>query len=171
MNDAGMRAIELLKQRPRTRARILLYVGQPADVGSEHSVDDVREQAEQENVSIYALTLPIFGKSFVSDTFSLRGLNLRRLIPSLQSGMIRGSGAGADPFAMLTAATGGTQLHFRRQNELEEAIAIVGIELRSSYVLSYRPSRSEGGYHTINIEVNVPGAKAYSRPGYWWKSD
>ena len=167
MNDAGVRAIELLKDRPRTRARILLYVGQPLDVGSEHSATDVlREAAERENVSIYALTLPISGKTFVSDTFSLPVLNLRRLIPSLN-----GERAGSDPFATLTAATGGTQLHFRRQSELEDGIAIVGVELRSSYVLSYRPSASENGYHTINIEVNVPGAKAYSRPGYWWTAE
>jgi Ca-activated chloride channel family protein len=166
MNDAGVRAIEMLKDRPRARARILLYVGQPLDSGSEHSVVDVREAAERENVSIYALTLPISGKTFVSDTFSLPMLNLRRLIPSLNR-----ERAGSDPFATLTAATGGTQLHFRKQSELEEAIAIVGVELRSSYVLSYRPSAGENGYHTINIEVDVPGAKAYSRPGYWWTAE
>jgi VWFA-related protein len=170
MNDAGVRAVELLKDRPRSRARILLYVGQPADAGSEHSLAELREQAEQENVSIYALTLPIYGKSFVSDTFSLRGPNLRRLIPFLNGAV--NDGMGGDPFAMLTSATGGTQLHFRRQKELEDAIAIVGVELRSSYVLSYRPGGGEGGYHMVHIEVvNVPGAKAYSRPGYWWKAD
>jgi len=166
MNDAGVRAIELLKDRPRARARILLYVGQPLDAGSGHSVTDVREAAERENVSIYALTLPISGKSFVPDTFSLPVLNLRKLIPSLNR-----ERPGSDPFATLTAATGGTQLHFHKQSELEEGIAIVGVELRSSYVLSYRPSASENGYHTINIEVDVPGAKAYSRPGYWWTAE
>jgi len=41
--------------------------------------------------------------------------------------------ANADVFSVLTAATGGTQLHFRKQNQLEDAIAIVGVELRSSY--------------------------------------
>jgi len=170
MNDAGVRAVELLKDRPRARARILLYVGQPADTGSEHTLDELRERAEQENVSIYALTLPIFGKSFISDTFSLRGLNLRRLIPSLSRG--GDAQANADPFAILTSATGGTQLHFRRQNELEDAIAIVGVELRSSYVLSYRPGGGEGGYHMVHVEVvDVPGATAYSRPGYWWKAE
>jgi VWFA-related protein len=166
MNDAGVRAIELLKDRPRTRARILLYVGQPFDSGSQHGLNEVREAAERENVSIYALTLPIAGRTFVSDTFTLPGLNLRRLIPSLSHDARAG-----DPFAVLTAATGGTQLHFRKQNELEEGIAIVGVELRSSYVLSYRPSASEGGYHKINIDVDVPGAKAYSRPGYWWTAE
>ena len=41
---------------------------------------------------------------------------------------------------MLTAATGGTQLHFRKQSQLEDGIAAIGIELRSAYLLSYYPN-------------------------------
>jgi len=74
---------------------------------------------------------------------------------------------GADPFSVLTAATGGTQMHFRKQGELEGAIAALGVQLRSAYLLSYYPSSTEAGYHTIHVDVNVPGAKAWSRPGYW----
>ena len=38
-------------------------------------VDNMLEaNAERENVQIYALTLPIAGKAFVSDSFSLQGL-------------------------------------------------------------------------------------------------
>jgi VWFA-related protein len=177
MIDAGVRAIALLKERPVARARILLFIGQPMDSGSESSLDSLREQAERENVAIHALTLPVFGKAFVSDTFSLQGVSsgerggfragvdLRGLI-----GVLGRSGAaekGADPFSALTAATGGTQIHFRKQPELEGAIAAMGVQLRSSYLLSYYPSSTEAGYHTIHVDVNVPGAKAWSRPGYW----
>jgi len=35
----------------------------------------LKEQAERENVAIYALALPEFGKAFVSDTFSLQGVS------------------------------------------------------------------------------------------------
>jgi len=41
------------------------------------------------------------------------------------------------------------------------------MELRSLYQLSYHPSSNDPGYHRIRIEVNVPGATAYARPGYW----
>ena len=30
-------------------------------------------------------------------------------------------------------------------------------------------SRMLGGYDTVKIEVNIPGAKVYSRPGYWFE--
>ena len=36
----------------------------------------------------------------------------------------------------------------------------MGVELRSAYLLSYYPTATEGGYHTIRIDVGFPGAKA-----------
>jgi len=180
MLDAGHRAITLLKERPAPRDRILLFIGQPMDSGSEVTLGFLKEQAERENVSIHTLTLPEFGKAFVSDTFSLQGLprdgggfkagvDLGKLITVLN----RSSAVekGADPFSVLTAATGGTQLHFRKQKELENAIATIGVALRSAYLLSYSQGSIETGYHSIKGEVNVPGATIHSRPGYWLGSN
>src|SRR5215471_13728007 len=175
--DAGLRAIDLLRQRPPSRSRVLLFIGQPADHGSESHADDLRREAERENVTIHALALPEIGAAFVSDTFSLRGLssqrdrggfradvNLMRLIPVLN----RAAAAvqKSDPFSLLTAATGGTQFHFRTQSQLEDAIAIVGIEVRAAYTLSFIP-RGEPGYHAIRVESTIPGARIHARPGYW----
>jgi VWFA-related protein len=176
MIDAGRLAITLLKERPASRARVLLFIGQPMDNGSESSLASLKEQAEIENVTVYALALPQFGKAFVSDTVKLSGvsqqekggfkagLDLGKLIEVL--GHSSKAEEGADPFSILTAATGGTQIHFRKQQELESAIATIGVELRSAYLLSYYPVSTEQGYHTINVEVDIPGAKAHSRPGY-----
>ena len=50
---------------------------------------------------------------------------------------------------------------------IADAIAAIGVQLRSAYLLSYYPNSPEVGYHTVKIEVDVPGAKVYSRPGYW----
>jgi hypothetical protein len=128
------------------------------------------------------MALPELGKVFVSDTFSLQGLSsqadrggfkagvdLGRLISTLSR-----SGAAetrTDPFSILTAATGGSRFHIRKQRELEGALAAMGLELRSAYLLSYAPNSTENGYHTISVEVKVPGAKAYARPGYWWSGN
>lgn len=177
MIDAGLRGVGLLQEGPSSRTRILVFVGQSMDDGSESTLTSLTEQADRGNVTIYALTLPELGKAFVSDTFSLQGVSgaelggfgagvdLGKLASVLsRSGKIESS---TDPFSLLTAATGGTRLHFRKQSEFENAIAIIGAELRSAYLLSYYPSSRESGYHTIAIEVDVPGAKVYSRAGYW----
>ena len=52
---------------------------------------------------------------------------------------------------------------------MEDGISLIGVELRSAYVLSYAPTSREHGYHTIRVEVAVPGAKVYARPGYRMK--
>jgi VWFA-related protein len=182
MIDAGMRALTLLAERPASRARILLFVGQAMDSGSESALASLVEGAEKENVAVYALTLPEVGKSFVSDTFSLQGLSSKTDRGGFKAGVDaaklasvieRSSNAatGADPFSILTAATGGTQLHFRKQSQLEDAIAAIGVELRSAYLLSYYPNSQEIGYHTLKVEVDIPGAKVYARPGYWISKD
>jgi hypothetical protein len=178
MIDAGLYATALLKQRPASRARVLVLIGQPIDSGSESGLDALRQQAEKENVVIYALALPQFGKAFVSDTFSLQGLSSAGDKGGFKAGVDLGKliavvnrrskvEKSVDPFSVLTAATGGTQLHFRKLKEFEDAITTIGMELRSVYQLNYYPSSSESGYHRIRIEVNVPGATAYARPGYW----
>ena len=177
MVDAGLRAISFLKERSPLRARVLLFIGQSMDNGSVSSLASLKERAERENVAVYALTLPQFGSAFVSDTVTVNGasaqekggfkagLDLGRLVAVLR----RSSDAekGGDPFSVLTTTTGGTQLHFRKQRELENAIAAMGVELRSAYVLSYSPNTTEAGFHTISVKVDVQGAKIHSRPGYW----
>ena len=181
MIDAGLRGIALLKERPASRARVLLFIGQPIDSGSESTLAFLKERAETANVTVYALTLPQFGKAFVSDTIQLSGvsaqekggfkagLDLGRLIEVL--GRSSKAEEGADPFSVLTAATGGTPIYFRKQRELESAIATLGVELRSGYLLSYYPSSTAPGYHTIDIEVDISGARVHSRPGYFRPSE
>ena len=177
MIDAGVRAIELLKAEQGSRSRVLLFIGQPADAGSTGNLAALEEQAELENVSIYALALPEIGKTFVSDTFRLNGygnqwykggyvasVELTKLIPVLSR--TAKAKSGEDPFTLLTAATGGLQLHFRKQTQLEEALADIGTELRSLYTLSYAPGSDRPGYHRISVEIDVPDVVVHARPGY-----
>jgi len=182
MIDAGMRAVTLLSACSSSRERVLVFIGQAMDSGSEATLAELRDRVEKENVTVYALTLPELGKAFVSDTFSLQGLSsksdrggikggadLGKLVPALNRSA--GAANNTDPFSVLTAATGGTQLHFRKQRQLEDAIADIGIQLRTAYLLTYYPNSTEFGYHTLKVEVSLPGAKIYSRPGYWLTAD
>jgi VWFA-related protein len=178
MIDAGMRAIELLRQRPASRTRVLILVGQPMDDGSESTIADLRRDVEREGVWVYSLSLPEVGKAFVSDTLRLRGLSSQKDRGGFEAGVDLASLLGVlersaqaaqstDPFSVLAAATGGTQIHFRKQRELEDAISAIVVQLRSAFVLSYTPNSSEPGYHRIDIEAGIPQAKIFSRRGYW----
>ncbi len=173
--DAIERAIQVLKAEPVGRARVLLLIGQTYDKGSTETLTKVIRDATAENIQIYALVLPLAGKKFVADTFHFpsmasqgggvaAGVELTSLIPTLSRAAK--SNQGTDPFSQLTIATGGTQIHFRKQTQLENDLIVMGTELRSTYSLSYTPSSTEAGYHSIRVATKVPGATTYSRAGY-----
>jgi VWFA-related protein len=176
--DAVARGIALLEQRPAARNRVLVLIGQPYDDGSDALLADLRKEAERSYISIYSLTLPELGRSFVSDALTLEGpassaergglkasVDLAKLFSVIdRSGTVS---AHADPCSVLSAATGGTQIRFRRQSELEGGLSAIGVELRSSYLLSYSPDRADPGYHAISVQVDREGARTYARPGYW----
>jgi VWFA-related protein len=177
MIDAALAAVDLLRQEPLSRSRVLLLIGQAMDHGSRSKLAELVERAQRENVTVYALALPQFNKAFVEDTFSLEalssrtdrggfkaGADLSKLAPALTAAAeVSGKD---DPFTSLTRITGGTQLHFRNQRALEDAVGIVGTELRSVYTLSFTPDAPHPGYHSLKLEVNVPGATPYARRGY-----
>jgi len=73
-----------------------------------------------------------------------------------------------DPARVFTKLTGGQELGFMTQAELEKAIATIGTEIRSQYILSYSPNNKiEGGFHTIRVTVDLPGMRVRTRRGYW----
>jgi hypothetical protein len=58
------------------------------------------------------------------------------------------------------------QLHFRKQKQLEDAIIAMGDALRSRYFLSFTPDAVDDGFHTISVQVDMPGVTVYARPSY-----
>lgn len=69
---------------------------------------------------------------------------------------------------VLTKGTGGAAFSFARQAGLESAVALLGEDLHSQYVLSFTPTDAEPGYHRIEVRiVNEPKARVRARPGYW----
>jgi hypothetical protein len=75
--DAGFRALELLNGCPVGSSRVLLFIDQPAENGSRRKISALAREAERTNVQIYALRLPLMGKSFVSDSFASWGMGLQ----------------------------------------------------------------------------------------------
>jgi VWFA-related protein len=182
--DAGVLAIrELLSRTVAGRSRVLIFIGQPLDRGSSFGLEYLRMKAAQEDVTVFALALPEVGRSFVADTFKLHKIagakgggitlgldfNYGRVLSAAKQSALTASGS--DVFSRLAAATGGTVLRFREQSELEEAVIALGGELRSLYTLSFYPDSADPGYHTLKVQVRVPEAKAFSRPGYWLTAD
>ncbi len=69
----------------------------------------------------------------------------------------------------LAALTGGEQVNFNQQKSLENAIARIGEELHSQYVLSFRPPETDPGrYYRVQVKVTRQDTREVrTRPGYW----
>src|SRR5207237_5213461 len=73
-----------------------------------------------------------------------------------------------DTLDVFTRFTGGKEYSFVSQKSLERAVAGIGEELHSQYLLSYVPNnQGEGGFHEIKVVVNRPNLEVRTRPGYW----
>jgi len=73
-----------------------------------------------------------------------------------------------NPAEVYTKLSGGREFGFISQSDLERAIAEIGTEIRSQYLLSYSPNNKlEGGFHRIKVEVNRPASRVRTRLGYW----
>jgi hypothetical protein len=57
-----------------------------------------------------------------------------------------------------------------KERGLEDAIASIGAEIHSQYMLNYHPKPDtllQGGFHQLQVTVDYPRARARTRPGYW----
>jgi hypothetical protein len=76
-----------------------------------------------------------------------------------------------NPVEIYTRYTGGKEIPFVSQEDLERAVQAVARELHNQYLITYNPNnRLEGGYHRIRVEIYGPGRSGLevrTRPGYW----
>ncbi len=168
MIDAVTAGVRLLAARPADRRRVLLVVGESRDRSSETSLQDAVTLAQRENVTVYTLTwsamlTPFTAKPGTAPPAGDGGMNLLAIFTEIAR-------LGAQNAAeVLAGYTGGRHLSFLKQKALETAVARIGEELHSQYLLSFSPALSaDEEYHRIQVRVvNRPELVVRSRPGYW----
>lgn len=194
--DSLSEAVSLLKDRPSERRRAIIVVGEARDDRSEDKLGEVLRQAQLANIVIYCVGLspmsaalraepsqakpdritppgsfvgpPFPGSVQTPTTEQQYGGNIDLF--GLAEWAVRHVKAVVKehPLEVTAAATGGTFQSVVRDRTLERAIDVIGGELNSQYILSYRPTGSSlTGYHHIQVTVDRPKAKVRSRPGYY----
>jgi len=193
LNDATMAGINMLRNRPKNRKRILLVIGENRDYGSGLHVRDVLTNAEFNNVIIYTLnvsqvlaqltssqlpnrpnTIPPGGQYLPNGQVMTPTLDTQldqngNWVPLFKDIFIAAKSIFVpNPLNVYSHYTGAREFPFFTQKGLEQAISKIGQELHNQYILTYVPNnRSEQGYHTIRVEVDKPGLKVITREGYW----
>jgi VWFA-related protein len=192
LNDAALNGVNLLRTRPLTRRRIMLLIAETRDYGSAVTVRDVLTDSEFANIVIYSVEVSHLLTSLTSKTEPPRPSLIPPDARQLPGGVIGTLTTDAqqnmgdytpifkeifvalkaiiisNPQEVYTKFTGGTEYSYKTQRGLEQAIADIGNEVHSQYLLTYLPSnRTEGGYHDIEVQVHREGLKVRTRRGYW----
>lgn len=192
LNDAAMQAMNMLRNRPPMRKRILLLITESRDYGSEIHVRDVLTAAEFANVVVYSVDMSHLLASLTSTAQPPRPDPIPPEARHLPNGQIGTPTTDAqntmgdwtpalkeifiaakaifvpNPLEVYTKYTGGREYSFMTQKTLERAISDLGEELHSQYLLTYSPNdQDEAGFHEIEVRVLKPGLKVRTRNGYW----
>ena len=167
--DCVAESVRLLSSRPGNRRRVLLLISESRDRGSEANLWDTLTAAQKSGVEIYPITFSAQKTGWTTKAGELPppqsggGLNIIAIFVEL------GRLGKANAAEALARGTGGSTFSFATLRGLENAVARMGEELHSQYLLSFYPrAKAEDGYH--EIQVKLPGRSELtvrSRPGYW----
>ncbi|MCH8267260.1 MAG: VWA domain-containing protein [Acidobacteria bacterium] len=194
LTDAMARAISLLQRRPQGRRKIIIVISEARDHGSSTHQGFVLRGAQQLGISVYTVSLSTWkgvGRRLhsVSSPFppgvvpmpmhgsqppipdaqtnwgTAANINMLEIITELVTSTK--SFLGANPLKLYSAGTGGMNFPSGDKAQMEQALAQIGQELRSQYLISYRPNNLDRpGFHTIEISVSRPNVRTRTRPGY-----
>lgn len=196
LNDAVQTAIRMLRYK-KDRRKVILLIAETLDRASEASVKEVATELQLHNVDVYTLNINRLVTRLQEKPDLPRpdpfppGARPRPGVapgdPTTQAQISGAPGYAAEfvpvveeifraakaifvknPAEVYTKFTGGREFGFTTQDGLERAVAAIGSEIRSQYILSYSPNnKMEGGFHRIRVEVTRPRLKVRTRPGYW----
>ena len=196
--DALHLAVERLLARPTGRRRVIVVVSEERDEGSETNLGEALRLAQLGEISIYTVALskvqadwlrrpqdisaraspyppgvsptpPIPG---TVDTPTLRqqqGQSQVDILAAVEA-MIRAGRSRVQDTVLETYASGTAGLNYdpTSQAALDLALHEIGQDIRSQYLLTYRPTNgSEQGFHEIEVKVSRKSARVRYRPGYF----
>jgi len=197
MTDAVVESTRLLNARPKDRRKVLLLVAESLDKGSTMHTREALTNLEIANVMVYALNVSRIYTALTTkppyprpDPIPPGGRHVPAGgidTPSETSRNLGTQGYGADfapvlaeiyrgvkgifvsnPVEVYTRYTGGKEIGFVSQSDLERAVEKVASELHNQYLITYNPNnKAEGGYHKIRVDVARRGLEVSTRPGYW----
>ncbi len=193
LTDAMARAVSLLQRRPQGRRKIIIVISEARDHGSSAHQGFVLRGAQQLGISVYTVSLStwkgVAGRlSSVSSPFppgvvpmpmpggqppipdaqtnwGAANVNILEIITELVTSTR--SFLGANPLKLYSTGTGGMNFSSGNKAQMEQALAQIGQELRSQYLIYYRPNNLDRpGFHTIEVSVSRPDVRTRTRPGY-----
>jgi Ca-activated chloride channel homolog len=146
--DAIYMGVEKMRQA-RYSKKALLVISDGGDNHSRYGEREVKSAVKESDVMIYAI-----------GTFDRYGPTQEELL-------------GPGLLANVAQVTGGRAFTLEDPNEMPAVAHRIGTELRTQYVLGYRPEKAphDGKWHKISVKLKLPGRlsflRVHAKPGYY----
>jgi VWFA-related protein len=170
-------ALNLLKQQPANTRRAILLISQEHDDGSKVHLKDIIRTVGETDTAVYSVTFSAEKTTLKQDLKQGGSANKPitvgnqdyvqyfQLAPalSLAIGAMR-----KNLSAEVANLSGGEADSFDNKVQLDEALGTLVNHLRNSYILSFSPTSSEPGLHTIQVRLtHHPDLLVTARTNYW----
>jgi VWFA-related protein len=193
LSDALSRALALLQTRPDNRRKAIIAISEARDNGSANPPGFVLRSAQHFGTSVYTITLSSTEGMLqragqppanpfppgtaarpqpsnyppTPDAQGRLGAANVSILPLIEEFVSSGKILlGSNPLSLFAQGTGAEQF-IASGNAMGSALSRIGRELRSQYLITYRPSNlGEPGYHQIRVSVAPAGLRARALPGY-----
>jgi VWFA-related protein len=179
--DAVDYAVNLLRQQPPQFRRIIVLLSQPQDDGSKAHAEDVVRRLGETNTTIYSVTFSP-EKTWLRDQFTKErhGQPPYQLNPAggppiigtfdLKAPLMAALGSmRTDTAAEVATLSGGEHVRFDDKAGLERQLETIANHIPARYILSFRPTSKQPGFHAISVRVvNQPEpVDVAARTSYW----
>jgi VWFA-related protein len=193
--DSIAYGLGLLQKRPADNRRAILLLSQGHDVGSKAQLKDVVRKLGETNTAIYSVTFSA-EKTAARQAFRDPGpsntpITVGNVTPPTVGTYPKGGDSGSpaqlmayfnlsEPLRLILGAmskntsaevatlSGGEWSSFDNAQELTQDLGVLTNHLHNSYVLSFTPTSSEPGLHTIKVRLaHHPELLVSARSNYW----
>ncbi len=166
--DAIDSSINLLKQEPEERLRILLLISETRDHGSHIKIEDAVAAIGQSNSVMYALA---FSPALSNILDTGRGTNKNEMhqgIDFLDLMYMTAQAMRKNVPSTIAAMTGGEYGLFATRKKFEVRVNDFTNHLHSRYLLSFAPKNPHPGLHQIRVRLRSGGdGTVLARGSYW----
>ncbi len=166
--DAIDSSINLLKQEPEERLRILLLISETRDHGSHVKIEDAVAAIGQSNAVMYALA---FSPALSNILDTGRGTNKNEMhqgIDFLDLMYMTAQAMRKNVPSTIAAMTGGEYELFATRKKFEVRVNDFTNHLHSRYLLSFAPKNPHPGLHQIRVRLRSGGnGTVLARGSYW----
>jgi len=167
----------LLRKEPASNRRAILLISQEHDDGSTAPMKEIVRDLGETNTAIYSITFS--GEKTKAKLAFTEPAHLNPPI-DIGCGPTQGYAKLDEPLrlifggmlknvsAEMASLSGGEVMSFDGRGELEQDLNVLNNHIRNSYILSFSPSSTKPGLHTIKVQLaHHPEMIVSARSNYW----